>query len=296
MATTKILATPLFLPSCTIQTPLNSRVKVEPGLQSITILSDDSDMSSPLQATPSKTPSQISPSHDPPRESQRCPNKSFSQPGLKQPRSIVDYLRKLHASKGSRNALKGLDYDAVKLLRVDFLPLIFNGDVVLKLPPMGSSVKNLQAKLMAGMDKRHDGHAWTKTITSHIKNDMGLTFCTSSCVGHLRCNNEDCEYLSHVHRINPLNETEWDGSTPTPFLAGDQPPSASSILCKIYKTPPFGVATCGARIYYVFGRDDMTRACIHLGVYQHPVKDGEYKDFTRTIFSLESRWRGLRIQ
>jgi hypothetical protein len=39
---------------------------------------------------------------------------------------------------------------------------------------------------MHGMDKRHDGHAWPKTITSHIKNDMSLTLCTSICVGHLR--------------------------------------------------------------------------------------------------------------
>jgi hypothetical protein len=28
-----------------------------------------------------------------------------------------------------------------------------------------------------------------------------------------------------------------------------------------------------------FGRDDMTSACIHLGVHKHPVKDGEYQDF-----------------
>jgi hypothetical protein len=286
MVATTILATPLSSPNYTIQTPLNSRVKVEPGLQPITILSNDSDMSSPLQVTPSKTPSQISPLHDPPCESQGCPNKSFSQSGLKQLKSIVDCLKKLHASKGSRNALKGLDYDVVKLLRMDFLPPIFNGDVVFELPLMGSFVENLQAKLMVGMDKRHDGHAWTKTITSYIKNDMGLMFCTSSCVGHLRCNNKDCEYLSHVHCINPLNETEWDGSTPIPFLVGGQPPSASSILCKICKTPPSCIATCGARIYYVFGRDDMTRACIHLGVHEHPVKDGEYQDFkewTRTL-------------
>jgi hypothetical protein len=68
-------------------------------------------------------------------------------------------LRKLHACKGSRNALKGLDYDVIKLLRVDFLPLVFNGNVVFELPPVGSSVKNMQAKLMVGMDKQHDGHA-----------------------------------------------------------------------------------------------------------------------------------------
>ena len=70
----------------------------------------------------------------------------------------MDYLRKLHASKGSRNALKGLDYDAVKLFRMDFLPPIFNGDVVFELPPIGSSNGNLQAKLMVGIDKQHDGY------------------------------------------------------------------------------------------------------------------------------------------
>jgi hypothetical protein len=83
-----------------------------------------------------------------------------------------------------------------------------------------------------------------------------------------------------------MNETKWDGSTPTSFLRGYQPLSASSILCKICKTPSSYVATCGARIYYVFGRDDMTCACIHLGVHEHPVKDGEYHDFkdrTRTL-------------
>jgi hypothetical protein len=141
-------------------------------------------------------------------------------------------------------------------------------------------------KLMVGMDKRYDGYAWTKTITLHIKNDMGLTFRTSSFVGHFCYDNQDCEYLSRFHRIYPLNEIEWDGSTSTSFLARCQPPSTSSILCKIYKTPPSCVATRGARIYYVFGRDDMTRACIHLGVHEHPVKDGEYQDFkewTRTL-------------
>jgi hypothetical protein len=48
MAATTVLATPLSSPSCTIQTSLNSRIKVEPGLQFVTILSDDLDMSSPL--------------------------------------------------------------------------------------------------------------------------------------------------------------------------------------------------------------------------------------------------------
>jgi hypothetical protein len=158
--------------------------------------------------------------------------------------------------------------------------------VVYELPSMESSERSSQAKLMVGMDKQHDGHAWTKSITLHIKNDMGLTFCTSSYVGHPRRDNQDCEYLSLVHYTYSLNEIEWDGSNPTIFLVGCQPPSASSILCKICKTPPSCVVTCGARIYYVFGRDDMTRACIYLGVHEHLVKDGKYQDFkdrTRTF-------------
>ena len=48
MAASIGLATLLSLPSYTVQTPLTFKVKVELGLQSITIPSDDSDMSSSL--------------------------------------------------------------------------------------------------------------------------------------------------------------------------------------------------------------------------------------------------------
>jgi hypothetical protein len=116
---------------------------------------------------------------------------------------------------------------------------------------------------------------------------MGLTFCITFCVGHLRCNNQDCKYLSHIHRTSPVNEIEWNGFTTTSFQARCLPPSMSSIVCKIYKTPPSCVATCEARIYYVFGGDNMTHACMHLRVHAHLVKDGEYQDFkdrTQTLF------------
>ena len=105
-----------------------------------------------------KTPSQTSPSFDPPVESPVCLSNTSSQPGLKQLSSVLYCLRKLHASKGSRNALKGLNYDTIRLFRVDFLLPVFNGDVVFELFPIGSSIGNLQAKLMVGMDMRHDRH------------------------------------------------------------------------------------------------------------------------------------------
>ena len=42
----------------------------------------------------------------------------------------MDYLKRLHATKGSRNALKKVNYDNIKHLKVDYLPPVFNGDVV----------------------------------------------------------------------------------------------------------------------------------------------------------------------
>ena len=78
----------------------------------------------------------------------------------------MNYLRKLCASKGSGNALKGLDYDTVRLFRVDFLLPVFNSDIVFELSSIGSSIGNLQTKVMVGMDKRYDGNTLTKTITS----------------------------------------------------------------------------------------------------------------------------------
>jgi hypothetical protein len=49
------LATLLWSPSCTNHTLLSSSVKVELGVKSITILSDDSDVSSPQNAMPTES-------------------------------------------------------------------------------------------------------------------------------------------------------------------------------------------------------------------------------------------------
>jgi hypothetical protein len=85
---------------------------------------------------------------------------------------------------------------------VDYLPPVFNGDVVFEFPSIRSLLASSQAGFMVDMDKRHDGHVWTRISTSHIKSDMGLTFRSTSCVGHLRCDNQDCEYLSRVYHTH----------------------------------------------------------------------------------------------
>ena len=115
-------------------------------------------------------------------------NQTVLQPSFQSQSNIMDCLKRLHFTKGSRNALKKVDYDSIQHLKVDYLPSVFNGDVVFEFPSIHSLSASSQAGLMVGMDKRHNGHVWTRTNTSHIKSDMGLTFCSASCIGHLHCN------------------------------------------------------------------------------------------------------------
>jgi hypothetical protein len=198
----------------------------------------------------------------------------------------VDSLKRLRASKGARNAFRSLDYNTLDIQRVQFLPPTFDGDVLIELPSVDMSALQSHAKLMHGMDKRHDGHAWTKTITSHIKNDMNLTFRTSTYIGHLRCKNHDCEYTSRSHCSSPVNEMEWDGFTLTIFLVGQLAPAGSSLVCKIGKILPICIATYAARIYYVFGTANMTRVCFHLRIHEHPVKIGENQEIKKRMHML----------
>jgi hypothetical protein len=85
-------------------------------------------------------------------------SQTILQPGLQSQSSFLDYLKRLCFTKGSRNALKKVDYDSVQHLKVDYLPPVFNGDVVFEFPSIRSLSASSQAGLMVGMDKQHDGH------------------------------------------------------------------------------------------------------------------------------------------
>jgi hypothetical protein len=119
MAASIDLTTPLQSPSCTNHTSLPSRVKVVPGMESITILSNYSNVSSAQEVMPTKCSSQNLPSPDAPNESPNCTNRTVLQPGLQSQNNVVDCLKRLRTTKGSRNALEMLDYDDVKHLKVD---------------------------------------------------------------------------------------------------------------------------------------------------------------------------------
>ena len=118
---------------------------------------------------------------------------------------------------GHKNILKRLDYNKIKSMEVEFLPPIYDGDVLFALPAMGTSSLLSKAKSMFGIDKRYDGHVWTKTVTTNISNVLDLSFWSSSCVGHLRCENPLCKYLERAHRTSSNNDTEFEGVTKEPF-------------------------------------------------------------------------------
>ena len=121
---------------------------------------------------------------------------------------------------------------------------------------------------MVGMDKMCDGHPWCTTKTTNIQNDFGLTFRRSTCAGYLQCSNDFCDYM---HRnAGERNNTEYVGSTPTPFSMGIVAPKKSKLECKICRSTPVCMALYHARIIYVHSTSfEMARACIHLGVHEH---------------------------
>ena len=82
--------------------------------------------------------------------------------------SIIDSLMCLGDRKRSKSVLSRINFDTIRLQQVDYLPPRYNGDVVFEFPPLGHHGHNTKAKLLRGMDRRYDGHAWSRTITSNI--------------------------------------------------------------------------------------------------------------------------------
>jgi hypothetical protein len=196
--------------------------------------------------------------------------------------SVMQCLRCLASVPRSRNKLVSIDYDKIAYHKVQYLPPSYNGDVIFELPPSRVSASTSK-NTIDGMDKRFDGHTWCRTITSNIHNSQGLIFRKSLCIGQLFCNNQNCDFF---FRSSKRNETEWSGRTNTPFKLGHLPHHNSSLVCKVCKVPPTYVNFCPRRIYYNLGKGDLSKACIHLGMPNHPVSDGICREILGTISGL----------
>jgi hypothetical protein len=83
------------------------------------------------------------------------------------------------------NELQNLDYDNIPLQKVQFLSITFDGDVLFELLSMLSTIHN--PSKMQGKNKKYDGHAWCKLVTTNIKNPFRFSFRKACCLGHLWC-------------------------------------------------------------------------------------------------------------
>ena len=288
MAVPTQLQTPRQSSSCTMPIPSRVRVKVEPTEHPIIELLESSEDDALPQPSQPKKPSSFIEYTSPGVSSPYWPRVSKSLPisTTTQSSCIVWSLHKVASMPGRKNILKRLDYDNIKTVSKDFLPPQFDGDVLFVLTPVGALAAHSKARSMEGMDKRYDGHMWTRTMTINITNNLNLTFRSSTCFGYLRCENPHCEYLQHSHRALSFNETKFDGFTKEPFLKSGPPPLGSSLVCKMCKEPSKCMSLYKARIFYVYRDHRMQRACIHLGQHQHPVRISDYGEARKKINAL----------
>ena len=141
-------------------------VKVERIDLHITLLSDDSDTEPPPPLKDGNQTSHVSICSSS-RDAQCTPSPAHLDTSSS---LVLKFLRALRTLKGSQNALSRLNYDTIPVYAVQTLPPKFNGDVIFELPPVSMSHMTTHAKGMSGMDKRHDGHVWSKMVTTNITN------------------------------------------------------------------------------------------------------------------------------
>jgi hypothetical protein len=99
--------------------------------------------------------------------------------------------------------LKSLDYGAITIEIVNYLPTKFNGDILFELPPMCDLLRHFEQ--LQGMDRKYDGRAWCKLKTDNIKNSFGLGFRMTKCLGHLCCQNDYCVLFQHSSTRNEVS-------------------------------------------------------------------------------------------
>jgi hypothetical protein len=203
-------------------------------------------------------------------------------PNTREYPNVTQCLRRLASFPGNRNELATFDYDKIPYHKAQYPPPSYDGDVIFELPP--SCVSTSTSKnTMDGMDNQLNGHTWCRTITSNIHNNQGLTIRKSLCVGQLVYNNKSCDFFA---RSSKRNETEWSSRTNTPFKLEHLPPPDSTLVYKVCKVSLICINFYPGRIYYVLGKGDMSRACIHLGIHNHPVSDGICRETLDTISGL----------
>ena len=142
---------------------------------------------------------------------------------------IVDALKQTKSRKRSESNLESIDFNSIEVRDLKYLPSSFDGDILFVLPSVSFGVPSAYGRSMDGMDKMCDRYLWCTAKTTNTQNDFGLTFRRSTCACHFQCSNDFCDYM---HRnASERNNTEWVGSTPTPFSMGIVAPRRSKLEC-----------------------------------------------------------------
>lgn len=88
------------------------------------------------------------------------------------------------------------------------------------LPPLAMGVPRAYGYYMDGIDRGCNGYPWCTIKTLNIQNNFGFLFKHSSCVSHLQCLNEFCDYMYHNGGI--CNNNKLTGSISIPFYVENE--------------------------------------------------------------------------
>ncbi len=104
-----------------------------------------------------------------------------------------------------------------------------------------------------------------------------MSFKKTHCLGHLHCVQWLWELC--VLYLSQWNLLVWWKHSYSSCRLDATSPFASSFGCKFYHAPPFCIAGCNGKIYYVVHKlHFLSKATIHLGVHNHPIVDGKCKE------------------
>jgi len=161
----------------------------------------------------------------------------------------------------------------------------FEGNILFELPLLRQPIRHLNK--MQGMEKKYSGHAWCNMKTTNIKNDFGLGFQHSKCLGHLQYQNNACNkfFQSSVH-----NEVVWNGDSTHLPIVGHYVLSCIvfTIGCKLCGAMPFYTKTCKCWMYYVGHKlDTFSRTTIHLKTHVHSTQDDMCREANKVLFERE---------
>ena len=121
-----------------IERPVLSRVKTEPGLKTIYELSDDSDGNVDVLRSENKVQDLLSPEvvlkETTPQVRLPC-NPTQSKVVAKFVVSIIHSLMRLGERKRSKSVLSRINFDAIRIQQVDYLPPCYDGDAIFEFLP-----------------------------------------------------------------------------------------------------------------------------------------------------------------